>query len=216
MGAGCFPRVGFKLFFFFFFFFGVKEYYEKNKSAFIDSTIGMDVSELYRLFEKLLVSGGKILDLGSGSGRDSRHFVERGFDVVALEPSPAMCFQTRMFAHIPVYELKAEKMQFSCEFDGVWACASLLHVPRDKQEDVLHRIADALKDGGILYASWKYGASDRISEGRTYCDMNELLIHEIINKVPEFHIVKIWTTKDVRDNYNTQNWLNILLQKKHV
>ena len=81
-----------------------------------------------------------------GSGRDSKYFVEKGYDVVALDPSPAMCAQTRSLAHIPVHEMKAEEMQFSNEFDGVWACASLLHVPRDKQENVLHRIADSLKD----------------------------------------------------------------------
>ena len=124
-----------------------------------------------------------------------------------------MCAQTRTLAHISVHEMKEEEMQFSNEFDGVWACASLLHVLRDKQEDVLHRIADTLKYEGILYASWKYGTQDRILEGKKYCDMNDTLIYEIIKKISEFHIAKIWTTKDVRNKHNTQKWLNILLQK---
>ena len=192
------------------------EYYEKNALAFIESTINADVSELYGSFEEFLTPGCRILDLGCGSGRDSKYFVEKGYDVVALDPSPAMCAQTRSLAHIPVYEMKAEEIQFSNEFDGVWACASLLHVPRDNQVNVLHRIADALKDEGILYASWKYGAQDRLSGGKKYCDMNISIINEIIDKVSEFHIAKIWTTQDVRNKYNTQKWLNILLQKKRI
>ena len=192
------------------------EYYEKNASTFIESTINADVSELYRSFEEFLTPGCRILDLGCGSGRDSKYFVEKGYDVVALDPSPSMCAQTRSLAHIPVHEMKAEVMQFSNEFDGVWACASLLHVPRDMQENVLHRIADALKDEGILYASWKYGTQDRISEGKKYCDMTDSLIYEIVKKVSEFHIAKIWITQDVRNKYNTQKWLNILLHKKRI
>lgn len=192
------------------------DYYEKNAAAFIESTIDADVSELYRSFEELLAPGCRILDLGCGSGRDSKYYVGKGFDVVALDPSPAMCAQTRALVHIPVYEMRAEEMQFSNEFDGVWACASLLHVPRDKQENVLHRIATALKDEGILYASWKYGTQDRMVDGKKYVDMNDSLIYEIIKEVSEIHIVKMWTTKDVRNEYSSQKWLNVLLRKKRI
>ena len=190
------------------------EYYDKNAAAFIESTINANVSDLYKPFEAFLTPICRILDLGCGSGRDSKYFTEKGYDVVALDPSPAMCAQTRALVHIPVYEMRAEEMQFSNEFDAVWACASLLHVPRDKQKNVLHRIATALKDEGILYASWKYGTQDRTAYGKKYVDMNDLLIYEIIKEVPEIYIVKMWTTKDVRNDYSTQKWLNVLLRKK--
>lgn len=192
------------------------EYYEKNASAFIKSTIDVDASDLYWQFEELLTPGSRILDLGSGSGRDSKYFAGKGYDVVALDPSPAMCAQTKALVNIPVYELKAEEMQFSNEFDGVWACASLLHVPRDKQENVLHRIATALKDKGVIYASWKYGTQDRVVEGRRFFDMNELLLCEMIRRVSELHIIKVWTTKDIRSEIQTQIWLNALLHKSRT
>ena len=192
------------------------EYYEKNAEAFIESTKNVNVSDLYKPFEEFLAPLCRILDLGCGSGRDSKYFAEKGYDVVALDPSQAMCAQTRSLVHIPVYEMRAEEMQFSNEFDGVWACASLLHVPRDKQRSVLHRIATALKDEGVLYASWKYGTQDRTADGKKYVDMNDRLIYEIIKEVPEIHIVKMWTTKDVRTEYSTQKWLNVLLRKKRI
>ena len=189
------------------------EYYEKNAAGFIESTIDTDVSELYRPFEELISPGCQILDLGCGSGRDSKYFVEKGYDVVAIDPSPAMCAQTREFVHIPVYEMKAEEMQFSNEFDGVWACASLLHVSNDKLENVLHRIAVALKDKGILYASWKYGTHEREVDGRRFFDMNEALLCDIVKRVSELHVIKVWITKDIRSEMQTQLWLNTLLEK---
>lgn len=192
------------------------EYYEKNAAVFIESTINANVSDLYKPFEELLTPGCRILDLGCGSGRDSKYFAEKGYDVVALDPSSEMCAQTKKLVHIPVYEMRAEEMQFSNEFGGVWACASLLHVPRDKQKNVLHSIVTALKDEGILYASWKYGTQDRTADGKNYIDMNEPLMYEIINEVPEMHIVKMWTTEDVRNEYSMQKWLNVLLRKKRM
>lgn len=192
------------------------EYYEKNAAEFIESTISANVSDLYKPFEELLTPGCRILDLGCGSGRDSKYFAEKGYDVVAMDPSPAMCAQTRALIHIPVYKMRAEEMQFSNEYNGVWACASLLHVPRDKQKNVIHRIATALKNEGILYASWKYGTQDRTADGKKYVDMNDSLIYEIIKEVPEMQIVKMWTTKDVRNEYSTQKWLNVLLRKKRI
>ncbi len=190
------------------------EFYEKNASSYIESTLNTNISELYRPFEELLSRGCRILDLGCGSGRDSMYFAKKGYDVVALDPSPAMCFHTRSIANIPVYEMKAEEMQFSNEFDAVWACASLLHIPRDRQENVLHRIASALKDEGILYASWKYGTQDREVEGRWFFDMNDLLLNDMMKKVSEFHMIKVWTTRDIRSEMRTQIWINTLLKKK--
>ncbi len=189
------------------------EYYERNASVFIDSTIDLDVSELYRPFEKRLSPGCKILDLGCGSGRDSKYFVEHGFHVVAIDPSPAMCIQTRSLVHIPVFEMKAEDMQFSDEFDGVWACASLLHVSRDKQMDTLCIIGKALKSSGICYCSWKYGSGEHNTGGRHFTDFTEKSFRELLKKVALFEELEVWITCDVRRDRQEQKWLNALLKK---
>ena len=189
------------------------EYYEKNASTFIESTINADVSELYRPFEELLTPGCRILDLGCGSGRDSKYFAGKGYDVVALDPSSAMCTQTKTFAHVPVYAMKAEEIHFTNVFDGIWACASLLHVPRNEQENTLKKIAVALKDNGILYASWKYGDQNREVDGRLFTNMTSSLLFDMIKRIPEYTVINMWRTRDVRNENQTQIWLNVLLRR---
>ncbi len=189
------------------------EYYEKNVSAFIESTIDADVSELYRPFEKLLTPGCRILDLGCGSGRDSKYFADKGYDVVAVDPSPAMCAQTRSLVDIPVLEMKAEDIPFSNEFDAVWACASLLHVSKDNQSKTLRSIGEALKTGGICYCSWKYGEEERIVGGRHFTDFTEKTFEELLEEAAIFTEESIWTTYDVRSHRRGQKWLNVLVRK---
>ena len=124
-----------------------------------------------------------------------------------------MCEQTRELAHIPVYQMKAEQMNFSNEFDAVWACASLLHVPLEEQKNVLQKITEALKPGGVLYASWKYGEGKQIQDERCFINMNEKDLYDILTKIKKLGIIKIWETQDVRNNRKHQKWINILMKR---
>ncbi len=189
------------------------KYYEENASAFIDSTIGADVSELYTRFEEYLSPGCRVLDLGCGSGRDSKYFVGRGYDVAAADPSSAMCAQTRAYAKVPVFEMKAEELAFSNEFDAVWACASMLHVPREKQPEAFHRIGKALNKDGICYCSWKYGDTDRFEGGRCFTDFTEKSLRELLQGISEFEVLEVWITSDVRKDRQNQKWINVLMRK---
>lgn len=188
-------------------------YYESNALDFIESTIDTDVSVLYAEFEKIVLPGCKVLDLGCGSGRDSKYFVEHGFDVVAIDPSRAMCEQTRSIVKIPVFQMKAEKMQFADEFDAVWACASLLHISRDKQIDTLRLISNVLKPDGVCYASWKYGSGDRFEGGRQFADFTEESFRSLLKKISSFREIKVWTTEDMRGDRQNLKWLNVLIKK---
>lgn len=59
------------------------------------------------------------------------------------------------------------------EFDGIWASASLLHVPMDKLPSILMKMKDALKSGGVMYASFKYGDGTKLRGERKFSDFNE-------------------------------------------
>ena len=115
-------------------------YYEIHADDFVTSTQNVDVSGLYEEFEKYLKTGCRIMDLGCGSGRDSKYFTDKGYKVIAVDPSPTMCAKTKEFTGVTTYIQKAEELDFENEFDAVWACASLLHVARSNQTIVLQNI----------------------------------------------------------------------------
>ena len=189
------------------------DYYEKNAEAFVASTINADVSMLYEEFERYLKPGCRIMDLGCGSGRDSKYFSDKGYIVVAIDPSPTMCKKAKEIAGVPTYTMKAEELTFENEFDAVWACASLLHVSRDNQAAVIRKICRALRQNGILYCSWKYGTQDRQENGRCFTDLEEKEMSRILMDVPELSLLKSWVTTDVRSDRSEQKWLNVMLRK---
>ena len=136
------------------------DYYNKNADAYIEKTRFMDVSSLYEDFEECLSPGDRILDLGCGSGRDAKHFLEQGYEVVAVDGSVELCKRAEYYLGIPVRHLMFFDLAFHEEFDGVWACASLLHVPKAEITETLHKVCSSLKVGGVLYASFKYGEDE--------------------------------------------------------
>lgn len=188
-------------------------YYEMYAEDFVASTVNVDVSELYAEFEIYLIPGCRIMDLGCGSGRDSRYFADKGYAVVAVDPSPVMCKKTKELAGVTTYTLKAEELSFEEEYDAVWACASLLHVSKENQESVLQKICRALRQGGILYCSWKYGNQERLENGRSFTDLDEKELNQILSELPDLKLIKSWVTTDVRSNRQEQKWFNVLLRK---
>lgn len=104
-------------------------------------------------------------------------------------------------------------MKFSNEFDAVWACASLLHVSKDKQKYVLCKIMNSLKDGGIIYGSWKYGYKVRKVDGRMFTDMNEEYLQYVVETISDLKLLKWWITQDIRKDRYEDRWLNALLKK---
>lgn len=189
------------------------DYYETHAEEFIASTVNADVSKLYAEFEIYLRPACRILDLGCGSGRDSKYFVGKGYEVVAVDPSPAMCRKTVEYSGVTTFVMRAEDLAFESEYDAVWACASLLHVSRENQVDVLRKICQALRPEGILYCSWKYGNQDRIVNSRSFTDFDENGLDRLLPNVPGLKLIKNWVTVDVRSDQSEQKWLNVLLRK---
>lgn len=189
------------------------DYYETHAEEFIASTVNADVSKLYAEFEIYLKPEYRILDLGCGSGRDSKYFAGKGYEVVAVDPSSAMCRKTEEFAGVTTCVMRAEDLSFENEYDAVWACASLLHVSRENQAVVLRKICQALRPEGILYCSWKYGNKHRLVDGRSFTDFDENELDRLLLNTPGLKLIKNWVTVDVRPDRPEQKWLNVLLRR---
>jgi SAM-dependent methyltransferase len=124
-----------------------------------------------RLFDFLaqLPPGGSILELGCGAGNHSAEMLSRGFSVRATDGSPEMAEIAARRLNHPVEAMLFHELDEEDAYDGVWASACLLHVPRDELAGILARIHRALKPDGLFYASYKIGEGDgRDSLGRYY------------------------------------------------
>lgn len=156
----------------------------------------------------------QILDIGCGSGRDSVRLHELGYDVVSVDASLEMCRMSSTLTGKQTIRKKYEELDYEQEFDGIWSCASLCHVSRDDMHDVLARLCRALKTGGILYISVRYGDKETLNEGRYWNYYNEYTISTEIAKIPEFQIQQVWKTADVRTEYHsTTFWLNVVVRR---
>lgn len=190
-----------------------KSYYDKNAERFISDTTHVDMSEHYENFLPWIPNGGSIIDAGCGSGRDSLAFKNMGYEVHAFDASSAMVAATRKLAVVPVSKMTFQTCTFNQAFDGIWACASLLHVPRSELSMVLANLASVLNNDGIIYASFKYGDVERDKGGRYFNDMTEELLAEHISDVPSLTITKTWATGDVRVGRSGEKWLNCIMQQ---
>ena len=172
------------------------------------------MSEIRTEFLNLLEEGDTILDLGCGSGRDSLIFYELGYDVTAMDASEEMCKLAEIHTGLEVLNMTFEEMDFDSVFDGIWACASLLHVPEKELSAILKKIARALKDSGILYMSFKLGDFEGFRGERYFCDYTEDAMEEVLKDNDRFDVVKIWETEDVRSGHSDTRWLNVLVRKQ--
>ncbi len=188
------------------------DYYNKNASEFCAGTIQANMSDLYAPF-LAYVPNGKILDCGCGSGRDSKFFLEKGYLVDAIDASEELCQYASAYTGLNVQHMTFAEIQAESIYDGIWACASLLHVPEDELPEIMVKLDHALKPAGILYASFKYGDSAKIRNGRFFTDMNEQRLSSLLQKSSVFETEKLWVTGDVREGRENEKWLNLLLRK---
>lgn len=187
------------------------DYYESHARQFFDDTIAVDMSPLYERFLRRLPKQGCILDAGCGSGRDALAFRKRGYKVTAFDASPTLADLAAAYCRLRVEVMRFEDLEWHCRFDGIWACASLLHVGPAELPDVLFRMAGALKPQGVIYASFKYGQGERDYNGRRFTDLDEAGLTALLQVVRSLAALETWITTDLRPDRETEYWLNTLL-----
>ena len=188
--------------------------YNQNAVAFVDRTVETDLTCLYAPFLALLQPGASILDLGCGSGRDSKYFLAHGYAVEAVDGSSELCKIASKYLGRPVRQLLFQDLDYAETFDAVWANASLLHVPKDALPSVLQKINDALKPGGILHASFKHGAFFGERDGRLFTDLTEQDLLKIVERASGFQIISTSVTQDGRPDRDDVQWLNAILRRR--
>ena len=187
-------------------------YYNTNAHRFTSDTLNVEFSNIQDSFLAQLPAGALILDFGCGSGRDSRYFLQKGYRVEACDGSEEMVKAATRNAGIPVKKMLFSELNEENRYDGIFACASILHVPSKELPDILTRMKRAVKPGGILYVSFKYGTFEGIRNGRYFTDQTEESLQVILDRVGGLEIIRTGITGDARPGREDEKWLNVLLR----
>ena len=185
-------------------------WYRENLEGFIAGTADVDMTAQYRMFLEPIPSDGYILDLGCGAGNAALYFTQHGYQVLAADGCRELCDYTLRRAGCPVRCMLFEELDYTSTFDGIWACASLLHVPKAELPHVLRLIRRALKKGGVFYASFKYGETERDKNGRSFSDFTEDSLRAMLHEAGGFQEIALWTSYDVRPDRAGELWVTVL------
>jgi cyclopropane fatty-acyl-phospholipid synthase-like methyltransferase len=168
------------------------------------------MDSVYKHFTKFLKSGSHICDLGCGSGRDSKYFMSHGFTVTPIDGSPEMCKLASNFIKQKVICQKFDEIDYNNEFDAIWACASLLHVQKNKLSEIIEKLIQATRDNAVIYICFKIGNSERIEDGVFYADYSQDEMLNFLLKYEELRLLEVWVSNDVRNPLKKPQWLNII------
>nr|WP_330364529.1 NUDIX domain-containing protein [Butyrivibrio sp. XPD2002] len=191
------------------------EYYDENADSFFAGSVNADMSYERDRFVALLPEHGHVLDAGCGSGRDSKAFMDAGFSVTAFDASKEMRKRASEYLGQEVLDMRFEDINFNNEFDGVWACASLLHVPVDQLPQTMRKLNASLKSGGVIYASFKYGDGTKMRGSRTFSDFNEKSIVPLFEDAG-FEILFNESGNDNRPGRADEMWVNAIARKNGI
>ena len=189
------------------------DYYNENAKMFIDGTVSVDFKHVQDTFLELLPEHATILDFGCGSGRDTKYFLEHGCMVDAIDGSLELCKAASEYTGVNVKHMLFQELNEKEKYDGIWACASILHVKREELPEIIRKMSLATKANGIIYLSFKYGDFEGERNGRYFTDMTEASMEELLADFPEFTVEKQWITGDVRVGRGDERWLNMILRK---
>ena len=189
------------------------DFYNEHAAQYVADTLPSDLSQLHNDFLSLLPHCGVILDLGCGSGRDSRFFIDRGYSVVAVDGSTELCRLAAEIIGQPIVCRDFREYAPEKPLVGIWACASLLHLTPDEISGVVARLAGHLIPGGCFYMSFKYGTFSGKRDGRFYTDMNEASLKKLLDDIPALSLIRQKVTKDVRLGHSGEKWLNAFCKK---
>lgn len=186
------------------------EYYRQNALRFFEATVALDVSALHEAFLSKLPTGAHILDAGCGSGRDAKAFSNRGHVVSAFDASPELATLASEHCGFEVRVRTFAEVEEVDTYDGIWCCASLLHVPPAEMALAVGNLWRALRRGGCIYLSLKLGVGERLLDGRQFTDANESTLRRWFAAVPDVASIETWVTDDQRPDRSEQ-WINALV-----
>ena len=189
-------------------------YYNENAQSFAFGTVSVEFTEMQDRFLEKLDPGAYILDFGCGAGRDTKYFLSQGYRVDAIDGSEQLCRIASDHTGIKVRQMLFQELEANEKYDGIWACASVLHLPKKELKEVLKKMLTALKTDGWIYTSFKYGEYEGNRNGRYFIDFTIDTFTDFVQGIHNLRIEEYWITGDVRPGRGEEKWLNLIMQKE--
>lgn len=189
------------------------DYYERNADSFVTATIDVRFQDMQNRFVSFLPDGAYILDFGCGSGRDAKAFIDMGYRVDAVDGSEKLCERASRNIGIEVRRMLFSELDEFEKYDGIWACASILHLSKAELKSVFEKMLRAVKTGGFIYTSFKYGEFEGYRNERYFTDFTDDSFENYIINISGIQITEKWITSDARPGRGDEKWLNVILKK---
>ena len=188
-------------------------YYDSYADEFYKSTVNIEFTTKQEHFLIKMKKGSNILDFGCGSGRDTKYFLQQGYNVEAIDGSVELCKLASEYTGIKVKNIFFQELSEVEKYDGIWACSSILHLPVGELAEVMRKMVIALKKNGVIYTSFKYGIFAGERNGRYFTDMTEETFAEFLSSIDGLKVEEQRITSDVRPGRGEEKWLNLILRK---
>lgn len=189
------------------------DYYDQNARAYRDDTVNVPMKYSYDRFLFYLPETGRLLDFGCGSGRDTKFFLEKGFEVDAVDGSAEQAKIAEELTSHPVRVMRFTELDAGNTYEGIWACASILHCPWDELTEVFGRMLKALKKEGVIYASFKLGDFEGYRGERYYTDLDVERLYRLLSRYENCLLLECWKSHDGRPERFEEMWLNFIVRR---
>lgn len=190
-----------------------QRYYDEHADAFFESTVNVEMQNIYSRFLPHVQPGGLIVDAGCGSGRDAKFFLQNGFLVFPFDASEALADKAADYLDLTVPVSTFDQFRSPIPAHAIWCCAALLHVPRLELPASIDNLCNNLAPDGVMYVSFKYGTTDREHNGRHFTDMTESTLKQCFDEFAQLHPIAQWITRDNRPGRENEKWINAIYKK---
>ncbi len=188
------------------------DYYNSNAEAYFRATIKANMAPICDRFLKHVKPEGRIADVGAGSGRDLKYFLDRGYVAEGIDLSQELSQKAADYSGGKVMCVDICNWYPAEKYDAVWANASLLHLPQKEIEKFILRLSEILKPYGVAYISMKSGIVDGYDDvGRYFTDFTEEKVQQILSKSTALQLIECWRTKDELNRENFE-WINFIIR----
>lgn len=185
-------------------------FYDRHAAEYFQRTVHADFSGIYERFLAFVPDAGRILDAGCGSGRDLREFVRRGYRATGIDSSRELVKLAERHSSAPCHVMRLEALSFTNCFEAIWACASLLHLPKSMLGGALRRLGTALVPQGVMFASVQVGEGESVGpDGRLFAHYAKPEFADALTEAG-FTPFDVWISEDKLSGREKVIWVNVI------